>query len=73
MPMWKITMGSGSCSSDDDGSERWQRDQFGAHLAEQILEDELARGSNPGQTLLMILLTQIMSCSGSTPYLLTMS
>ena len=59
MPMWKISTSSGGSSGGDGGSECRQQDHLGVLLAEQLVEDELAWGSNPGRALL------ICSCRSS--------
>ena len=42
------------CSgSDDGGSKRRQRDLLESLLAGQLVEDQLARGPTPGQTVLI--------------------
>ena len=53
MPMWKISTSSGGSSGGDGGSECRQQDHLGVLLAEQLVEDELAWGSNPGRALLV--------------------
>ena len=54
MPMWKISTSSGNSSGDDGGCERRQQDHLGDLLAEQVVVNELARGSNPERTSLML-------------------
>ena len=71
MRMRKDSTSSGSSGGNEGSSGRWQRDHLGVLLAEQVVEDELARGSNPAQALLICSM-QIMSSSGCAPVLLTM-
>ena len=53
MPMRKDSTSSGSSGGNEGSIGRWQRDHLGVLLAEQVVEDELARGSNPAQALLI--------------------
>jgi len=48
MPMWKISTSSGGSSGGDGGSERRHYDHLELLLAEQLVEYELAWGSDPG-------------------------
>ena len=68
MPMQKS---STSSDGSDGGGGRRQRDHLGELLAEQVVVDELARGSNPGRAPLVCIM-QIESSSGCTPWLLSM-
>ena len=69
--MWKKITSSGSSAGDEGSIGRWQRDHLEVLLADQVVGDELARGSKPAQALLICSM-QIMSSSGCTPVLLTM-
>ena len=42
-------------SSENSSGDQQQRDLLGGNLAEQLVEDEPARGSNPARTLLICL------------------
>eukprot|EP00325_Prymnesiales_sp_UTEX-LB-985_P029171 CAMPEP_0174738496 /NCGR_PEP_ID=MMETSP1094-20130205/70041_1 /TAXON_ID=156173 /ORGANISM="Chrysochromulina brevifilum, Strain UTEX LB 985" /LENGTH=87 /DNA_ID=CAMNT_0015941921 /DNA_START=193 /DNA_END=456 /DNA_ORIENTATION=+ len=71
MQMRKSSTSSGSSGSEDGGGGRRQQDHLGELLAEQVVVDELARGSNPGQAPLLCVM-QMESSSGCTPWLLSM-
>ena len=54
--MSKSITSSGSRGGEDGSTGRWQRGRLGVLLAEQVVEDEPAQGSNPGRALLICIM-----------------